>query len=242
MKKSLFISFLLLCFAFSVSAQKKTFQWDDELCQFTGTYDASKYTEEQLRNTQKLVSLIGVIPLNTSTTARNPEDIAGLGVEKLDAEYQAKKSELENMPLVPNAYWNTLRRQLLDELEKYYRLARVTMRAYQDPTALREYDAAECCGEFYIEPLIKGGEHLLATWHKVNLDSRAKNASPERLKTIYEGQNASDDRLKHARVEVMAFGWWNCAVGRFDFVNDRTDPSENFRDLFTEVKEECDEP
>ncbi len=73
------------------------------------------------------------------------------------------------------------------------------------------------------------------------MDSRSKNSSPARLKGIFDQQNSSPDRLKYARVEVMRFGWWNCAIQEIPLVEHDERAVEEFNKLFINVKEECDE-
>jgi hypothetical protein len=56
---------------------------------------------------------------------------------------------------------------------------------------------------------------------------------------------ASPDRLKFARVEVMSFGWWNCANEFIKYDQGDNGPAREreFRKLFMRVRNlGCDEP
>jgi hypothetical protein len=108
---------------------------------------------------------------------------------------------------------------------------------------LLEFRESGSCEKAYAEPLRTGGEPLLVAWRKVNEDSRARNADPDRLRRIFDEQNASPDRLKFARVEVMMFGWWNCANALIPYVEQDGTPEREFRKLFVRVRTiRCDEP
>ena len=241
MKLTVTAAFLFL-FSISLSAQTKTFKWDEPICAFEGTYDSSKYSESQLKDTQELKQSIGTIALFTDATATSPDKIKDLSIEKLDKEFRKTREKLKNLNIVKSAYWEKMRQDKIRELDQSYELKWLTIQAYKDPSKLEQFDTAACCVNFYADALKKGGDYLYATWLKVNMDTRSKNANPARIKRIFDAQNASPDRMKYARVEVMRFGWWNCA-NRASFQvepNERVD--KEFRKLFIKVKEECDEP
>jgi hypothetical protein len=241
---SIVTSLILICSG-SLFAQTKTFKWDSVLCGYEGTYDSSKYTETQLKNTQELMASIGSISLFTDATAGKPDEVQNLSVEKLEKEYREKSSRLKSLELVRSDFWENIRQRKLKEIEQWYELKKITIQAYQNPALLKNFKQAEFCLNFYAEPLIQGGDYLAATWLKVNMDSRSKNASPQRLKGIFDSQNISPERLQYARVEVMRFGWWNCAIRALDMIDSPDEFLEiekNFKGLFKSIKEECDEP
>lgn len=234
---------LILLMSLGVSAQVKTFKWDTEMCSFSGTYDVSKYTEAQLRNTSKLFK--GAYSLTTYPSVFKYEDIANLDPIGLENEFKQKHGELKSLDIVRSPYWESARQAQLRELEQVYRLRSIKMRAYHDPAALREYTAAPACNIKYAEPLIAGGDSLLNVWRELNVESRKRNADPERLRRRFEAELASEDRFKFAFVEVLAFGWGNCANASIDYVeagNDGT-AQEEFEKLFKRVKTVyCEEP
>ncbi len=242
MKKLLIAITVFLTCGISISAQTKVFKWDSELCQHEGTYDSKKYTEAELKNTQELQSMIGSIPIFTDPTANEYKDIAKLSLEDLAKEYAEQSAKLKNLTIVKSDYWEHIRDRKIAELDSYYELSKITMQAYNNPSILKDFTQGDICVGFYAEPLIAGGEYLYVTWQKVNMDSRSKNSSPARLKGIFDQQNASPDRLKYARVEVMRYGWWNCAIQEIPRVEHDESTTEEFNKLFINVKEECDEP
>ena len=223
--------------------QVKTFRWNTELCRFSGTYDSRKYTTTQLENTVRLMR--PEFGLDHNATVWKFEEIAGLNVGTLDEKYKKAISELKQLRIVSSPFWENIRQKKIQEIEQVYRLSRATMLGYTEPVKLREYAGAALCKTKFAEPLIAGGDRLLAAWRVVNEDSRKKNADPERLRRIFDEQMASPDRSKFALVEVMSFGWWNCANEFVDYDAGASSPAREreFRRLFIRVRNlGCDEP
>ncbi len=238
-----FILLILLLVPFA-NGQTRTFEWTDEMCSFKGTYKAGKFTEVQLRNTAKFIQPGELSMGSTGATVWNFSDIAKLDIEDLDRRYNALRTELENLDIVDTPYWQSARAARLKEIEQVYRLSRLTMRAYSQPEVLRDHDRAEACKTKFAEPIIAGGDKLLAAWRVVNLDSQSKNSDPARLQRRFDEEMRSPKKFEFALVETMAFGWWNCANAEIEY-DARFSTGEyggEFRKLFTRVTEECDEP
>ncbi len=224
-----------------VRAQNKTFKWSDALCDFSGTYNSKKYTPRPLADTLKLWQDYGAV-MDASATVFTPDDLPKLSVEKLDAEYKRKAAQISALQIVATPYWDTQRRAKLSELKQVYELSRVTIRGHTDPRALMEAAGVEECKTKYAAPLVAGGDALLTAWRLVNEDSRRNNSDPERLRRLYEAQLASADRMKYALVEVMTFGWWNCANQSIKYVEYDGTQEREFEKLFVRVRRHCDEP
>lgn len=241
----LLISSILLFSVLTVSAQVRTFKWSDELCDYSGTYNARKYTETQLKNTHRLLSH-GELRLDTfNATAWKYEDIAKMDVAALDLKYKSLIDELEHLEYVSTPFTDSVRQARIAETRQLYQLARTTMTAYTDPTALRRYKGADACKLKFGEPIIAGGESLITAWRKVNLESQTKNADPARLQRRWQQENASPDRFKFALIETMSFGWWNCANQEIKYADSSFSEREDkeFRKLFIRVRTlRCDEP
>jgi hypothetical protein len=237
------VAALLVILAMSAAcfAQTRKFAWSNETCEFQGTYDARKYSETALRDTLKLIEP-GSFSIQTEATAWKYEDIKGLSLAALDTEYKQRSSELRLLKLVKAPFFEALRRRKQAEMDRVYQLSRVTIRAYTDPSALAGYDAGACSTR-YAGPLISGGEPLLAAWRRVSVGSRKNNADPERLRRIFDEQYNSSDREQFARIEVMMFGWWNCANALVRNKPETDSGEREFRKVFTRVKAtRCDEP
>lgn len=239
----IFAILILLGVSLTAAAQTRTFAWQDELCTYRGTYDSKAYSPARLKNTLKLTNGSNFNLLEYDTTAWKFSDIEKLNVSGFDSLYKRKTAELRSLPIVPGPYFEGLRQAKLREMEAVYRLNRTTMAAYKDPKVLLGYTDAPVCTTKYANALIAGGDELLDTWRLVNEDSRAKNSDPERLRRTYEAQLASPDRLRFALLEVMAFGWSNCANDLIPYVNYDGTPEKEFKKLFRSVKTvRCDEP
>lgn len=225
------------------SAQVRTLRWSTEFCKFSGTYNSKKYTAEQLRNTIKLLPP-GEFGLSFMATVWRFEDIGALDLAQLDREYKDVSSSLRALNIVKSAYWESVRQKKLAEIEQVYRLSRITMQAYTKPAILREYAGAEECKAKFAEPLILGGDKLLLAWKMVNEESRTRNSDPDRIRRIFDDQMASPDKLKFARVEVMSFGWWNCANNFIEYDQpEGVEREREFNKLFIRVRTiQCEGP
>ena len=241
--KKLFL-FALLLFAVSAHAQTKTFRWSSELCDHVGTYDSKKYSEAQLRDTLKLMDYT-MISLTNFPHVWKWEDIEKLDVAALDAEYKMKAEKLKALNVVDVPYFQTAKNAQLKELEQKYVLGRAKLLAFRTPEVLRDYPAGEACKAKYVEPLVKKDESLYKVWLDVNMDSRSRNADPDRLKREFEAEMASPDKLKYAIIEVMGFGFGNCANALLERDEGASDGSHEiaFRKLFSRVRDvNCSEP
>lgn len=224
-------------------AQSRTFKWAADMCEFTLTYDSKKYSEIELRNTARLFEY-GQFNLTYHPMVFKYEDIAKLDVAALDKEYAAKSAKLKSLKIVKSPFWETVRQRKIKEMDQAYRFRRIQTLAYDDPKVLREYTAAPSCNLKYAEALISSGESLFKVWLDVNLEGRARNCCPNEVKAKFEQQLASPDREKFAMVEVMAFGWGNCANALIEYDERGNDGTylKEYKKLFVRVRESCEEP
>ncbi|MBE7516472.1 MAG: hypothetical protein HS105_07685 [Chloracidobacterium sp.] len=241
--KVIYIVVITLVLSIAAAAQTGKFKWEDELCVHTGTYNSKSYTKTQLSDTQRLVK--GELSaIFASAMVFKYADIASIDVAAIDAEYRQKSETLKALKLVPGKYWEELRQSEIRALEERYRLERATALGYSDPKVLLKYEGADACKAAYVEPLIKGGDAMINAWRKLNLEQQKKNADPKRLEQEFRTQSTSPDKGNYALVELVTFGWTNCAndlTHSVDAVSDGT-AAGRFRKLFTKVTSRCDEP
>lgn len=229
----------------SASAQVRTFKWSDELCEFSGTYDSKKYSEVKLRNTQRLLFGQDLKLDSVGATVWKYEDIAKLDPASVQVKYNDLIDELEHFEYVSTPFTDAVLAARLKETRQLYQLIRTTMAAYTDPAVIRKYQGAEACKLNYGDPVIAGGEALIAAWKKVNRESQSKNGDPARLQRRWDEENASPDRMKFALVETMSFGWWNCANQEITYADGSfgAKADKEFKKLFIRVRTiRCDEP
>lgn len=240
------VALIIVAIAFtSASAQVRTFKWTDELCEYSGTYDSRKYSEAKLRNTHRLLSGHDLQLSSVGSTVWKFEDIGKLDPKEVETRYNELINELEHLEYVSTPFTDAVLTSRLKETRQLYQLIRTTMAAYMQPTVIRNYQGADACKLNYGEPIIAGGEALIAAWKRVNLDSQSRNGDPARLQRRWDQENASPDRLKFALVETMSFGWWNCANQEIKYSSEEfgSNADKEFKKLFTRVRTiRCDEP
>jgi len=238
--KILLIAILAFCNTYAF-AQTKKFRWGTDFCLFESTYDAKKYTEAQLKDTAKLFYL-DFFPNTINAAPFKYADIEKLNVATLDKEYETRVKALKRLNIVKGKYWETLRQKQLKELEQVYQLSRATILGYANPARLRDVTFADACVQKYVSPLANGGDDLLAVWREVNEEMRKGHSKPNLVKKEFEEELNSPEKFQYAQVEVMAFGWWNCANALIDRENKYIENEREFKKLFRRTKTvECEE-
>ena len=238
------ILLLLLLLSAAVFPQYKTFEWDDVLCRFKGTYDPAKVSLATIEETKKLIDFGMGLPLQTDKTAWSPEDTGKLDVDALDKEYAETLKMLEELKPADTEFFRDLKRKHIETLKRSYELGRVTIKAYADPTVLRDYqESQQACFTNWGLPLIAGGDALLSAWRTLHEEQLKRNGAPDMLNARFNERYASEQRDAWARVEIMNFGWWNCVNRTIPYVENDGSAEEQFKKLFVKVETlECDEP
>lgn len=221
-------------------AETKTFQWTDELCEYKGTYDASKYTAQQLQNTYDLW-FSSAYRLSPRATVLRPDDIDKLSSAPITAAYDKLKHGLKTLDVVPQPFWLDLRQRTLNELEAVYQLSMVTVEGYKKPRALRKYPVKGPCMDF-ANAMIAGGDTMMSAWEQLSIKQGRVNGSPQMCMARYQRERNSDRAEDYARINLMAYGWWNCNNQFIPHVEDRGEAQRAFRKLFGQVRFTCDEP
>lgn len=220
---------------------QKVFTWTTELCTIEGNYDSKKYTEAELKATYELWWKTQGY-LNLDVTPSKDEDISQLSIEKLDREYNEKLRLFKSLKIVNEPYWLELKKNKIRELDESYELKVIAIKSYSHPEVLMENRFTEQCRDYAEALSSMDDELLLATWKKLVEKQMAANGSPERVLAKYNSENASENRLKIARRELMTYGWWNCANHVIYHFEDDGTPQKEFEKLFSNVKSQCDEP
>jgi|GEM_PF-521421 len=218
------------------------YKWETPSCSISGTYDSSKYTEEELKATAELCyTFDGAVLLMADAHPLNITDIAKLNTTDLDKEYK-EQQKMFSRPVVKTEFMEKLRKDKIKELDEEYELKKITIEAYNNPKVLLKSKYASKCNE-YVEALTaEDTTKLFDAWTKI-VDEQAKtNGAPELLKAEHKTQKESADKLAYAKKYVMTYGWWNCANGNMFRVEADGKSGEAFEKLFTNVKRECDEP
>jgi len=238
------ILLLLLLLPAAVFPQYKTFEWDDVLCRFKGTYDPSKISLQTIEETKKLIDFGMGLPLQTDKTVWSPDDVSKLDADALDKEYTETLKMLEDLKPADTEFFRDLKAKHIETLKRSYEFGKVTIRAYADPTVLRDYqESQQACFTSWGLPLIAGGDALLSAWRELHEEQLKRNGAPDLLNARFNERYASEQRNEWARVEIMNFGWWNCVNKSIPYVENDGSAEEQFKKLFVKVETlECDEP
>ena len=227
--------------------QPNSFVWyADDLCEYEGFFDLTKITKQQIQNAYSLCYsewhtfdnnlpsihyLEGVKKINKNT------------LKDLENTYLNRKKKLSNFKVPENKFWETLRQGRLRETEQYYKFIKMKYEVFfNNKSSLKEFDKNDECLTLYSDAIIQGGDSLLSAWEHLTKLSAAKNASPERIWSIYHERRNSEDKFLYAEMDIVSYGWNNCAVKYLDWFDD-SKAMEEFKKLFTSIKEiSCDEP
>ncbi|TDO73253.1 hypothetical protein EV143_106195 [Flavobacterium chryseum] len=216
------------------------FNWATESCENTGTFDPKKYTKEELKNTYDLWFTFSTAKLQTQTNAYFIEDVNKLDATKLFLEYINQKALL-NRKVVSTPFWNKLKTQRLRELEEEYLLKKITIEAYSDPTVLLNNKYSAKCSE-YVQALASNDTiELLKAWRNIVEVQKSKNGYPEKVIEEYNKKYNSKDHLLYAQMELMTYGWFNCANDQIKWIGEDDTMREEFDKIFITIKKECNE-
>ncbi len=252
MKKIVFIFFSSLII-FSCSKKKNTdentsntsdtvatYSWITEACEYTGEYNPQVTSKEQLDNTYEL--WFGSSLLNTDATVFEPEDIKKLNTDTLTQEYSNMMNKYKTMKIVSIPFWEKLKEKHIQELQEEYKLKKITIEAYSNPSILIKNEYTQYCTDYAKILASNKPDEMLKAWKKLAEEQKLKNGSPDEfMKEFYIKYN-SKDKLLYAKVELMAFGWWNCANEHITRTSRDSTDEQEFQKLFKNIKSQCDEP
>lgn len=130
----IFSTFVCLALTVFAGAQTATYKWQDEFCEYEGTFDQKRFSAKQIDATRELLFSSETMSLSLAeTTIWKFEDIGKIDLVKLDKDYNAIKSRIETLEIVKTPYTERIRNERLRELEQTYQLTRATLRAYTSP-------------------------------------------------------------------------------------------------------------
>lgn len=239
MKSKTLFMFLIglsnICFA-----QLNKFEFDDGFCTYIGTYSTQKYTQTELQNTFN--QLVNSTYIKTESTAWKIQDIPKLSVAELEAECNSRLAQLDTLDIVDTEFWENARRTRIREISETCELKALTIIAYTYPDTLLAFSLNDSLSSFYRAALIHGGDQLLEAWRVLNEARKRNNASPEKVQAKFDAQFNSPQKMAYAELEVMQFGWFNCANGLI-YRDPPVDLWTEFEKLFIRIilKSECED-
>lgn len=219
-----------------------TFTWSTEVCELTGRYNPQLFSAEQLKNTYDLWFGLSGMQLENEQTVFNLEDIKKLNLKILTSEYEKKREQYGQMKIVDLPFWRTLKEQRMRELDDQYELAKLCIQAFSDPSVLTNNRFAKTCRQ-YVTALTSPDTGILFTaWKVFAEEQKTKNGSPDKyMEGFYEKYN-SPEKVDHAKIALITFGWGNCANQTLTHLNRDEKMETEYNKLFTDIKTACEEP
>lgn len=218
------------------------FKWESELCEHENTFNARLYNVEELRGTLNLLNMVGGLMLEINGTAFGPDQIDDLSsLEELDLEYQKKKNALQNLKIVNEPFWKEVKKLMLQEMKDEYDLARIGIQAYTNPNALKGNRFSNICPDLVVALTGKDTLLLISTWKALVIEQCKSNGSPEYLMKEFDEENSGPDRMMHARVRLITFGWHNRVNRTIRNLAHDEKLNDKFDQLFLKTHSECDE-
>lgn len=222
------------------------FNFQTELCDNKGYFDANKYSKEQLEDTYilwfkmggSLLSTPSVFNLNSLQKVRVEKDAI---LAQLDRDFLNQKKILENLKPVNDSFWENVRVQKLQELIYEYEFRKTEIKAFSNPSVLMNYKISKDC-ENFAKALNSNDAQMVEEWKKLREEMSKRNSNPQRIMDEFEERLNSTEKNDFATIDLITFGWGNCANDHIKRVEYDEKMYEKFNSLFIKIDSECDEP
>jgi len=225
---------------------KQIFNFTTELCDNKGQFDANKYSLEEIEGTYKLwfqyssllLSKPSVFKPETLQEVRRNKDKI---LAKLEADFTEKKKALESLKVVNDPYWLNIKAQKIQELIQEYEFDKTEITAFSDPTVLLNSKFSKNC-ENFVRALNSDEDVMIDEWRKLRIQMSKKNGSPEKVMDEFENNLHAQNKNEYAIVDLITFGWGNCANNSIKRVESDEKMEKAFNSLFIKIDSKCDEP
>ncbi|MBB6612139.1 hypothetical protein H7F15_13905 [Pontibacter sp. Tf4] len=228
----------------------KEFSWQEGLCDYTGYYQSDKYSEKQIDDTYFLVfGYNSVTSSDVDATLDSPANYTvayiDSSLKKLESNYSEAIKKIQSLEVVPTPFWQEHKELTVLQLRELCQLEKLTLEAHLNPKLLAGTTYSENCKDYVNALTSEDTTVLLATWRKLTDYNKSKNGYPEMVERKYQEQLKSADKLLLARIDLMTYGWWNCANRQRKYVkgfNQEGRMTREFEKLFDRVAESnCEE-
>lgn len=230
----------------SKNSEPEIFNFQTELCENKGYFDGSKYTKEELEGTYKLYFQLGSVMLSTlqvfrlealQQVRRDKTQI----LEKLDKDFAEKKNLIENLKIVNIPYWQNIKKQTYESLLKEYEMRKTEVIAFSDPSILLNKKYSKNCDRF-VKALNSNETEMVEEWRKLREEMSKKNSDPQRIMNEFESRLNSVEKKDYAILDLVVFGWGNCANDEISGPFHDEKMIKEFNSLFIKIDSDCDEP
>ncbi|WP_336686552.1 hypothetical protein [Chryseobacterium bernardetii] len=226
-----------------IQPKQEMFQFATELCDNKGYFDSNKFSRKEIEDTYKLWFELSGSMLDTPFV-HNLKDLNEIRnnknqiLAKLDKDFAEKKAQIMNLKVVNIPYWQDIKKKSYEALVQSYEMEKVQIMAYSDPSVLLRNNR---CPSFS-KALNSTDEHMFAEWKKLREGMSKDNANPERIINEFNEKLNSSDKRDYALIDLITFGWGNCANDKVQRVSHDEKMNNEFNALFIKIDSECDEP
>jgi len=229
----------------SKTKREEVFSFETELCNNKGHFDANQYTKQEIEGTYQLWFQLGGLLLNAPHIFKL-EDLQQVRrdknqvLAKLDQEFAEKKKVFENLRVVNTPYWQNIKAQTYQALLQEYELNKIQILAYSDPSVLLSSTFKGC--NHFARVLNSGDNEIIEEWRKLREQMSKKNGDPQRIMDEFESHLNSSYKKDYAVLDLIVFGWGNCANDEIRRPQRDEKMNKEFDALFLKIDAECDEP
>lgn len=242
-----------MCFpalAATQTASLAKFKWNDELCEYQSTYNPSTFKQQDINNTLQWITQANGVLLSSTSFVFQPEDIKNIHVAALDTEYKSLKQKLIARSIAPTPDFVALKKQVLVNLDREYKLSRLVALSFQQPNVLLIKDYGEQCLSLAQQLNAPNRDKLIEYWgervrHNITEQIKLGNNEDYRNAQLakFEQQKSASDAVQYAKIELIR-QWNNCAIDH-QYTGDN---SKNWHDVLRKqvfvstTQQMCDEP
>ncbi|REC47059.1 hypothetical protein [Chryseobacterium pennipullorum] len=222
---------------------QEQFNFVTELCDNKGYFDSSKYSREEIEGTYKLWFELGGSLLNTPSVFKL-KDLEEVRHNKdqllaaLERDFIEKKNLFQNLKIVNKPFWQNVKKVQYEALVQRYEMEKIRIAAYSDPSILLKTNQCQS----FAKALNSTDEEMVTVWRKLREESSKNNADPARIMNEFNDHLNSPDKRDYATIDLITFGWGNCANDKIKRVNYDEKMNKEFYSLFIKTDSECDEP
>ncbi|WP_027387509.1 hypothetical protein [Chryseobacterium gregarium] len=226
--------------------KEEIFIFATELCENKGRFNLDKYSKKELEDTYKLWFQMGGALLSTPSVF-NLNDLQKVRTEKdqilakLDKDFTQQKKVLENLKVVRDPYWENIKTRKLQELTDEYEFRKTEIQAFSNPSILLHHKLSKNC-ENFAKALHSDGPQMIEEWRKLREAMSKRNSDPQKIMNEFEEHFSSPDQKDYAVVDLITFGWGNCANDGLKKTEHDEKMYKKFNSLFIKIDSECDEP
>ena len=181
------------------------------ICRYSGEFDTTIVTENQLQNTLELFKSKS-IPWITSVEPFGSEDISTMDFQLFHENYLDKIKRIKDLDIIRTPFWEMVRASNIEELGRSYEFQIKAMKGFQNPAILKEYYPEACDCFTYLDAVLHGGKRMLKAWR--NLEDSLCNRNNYNPQLCFEERyvQKSKTRLRfiYAKKSLMIYGWGNC--------------------------------